>query len=469
MSAPDASPAAAAARPRPELRLPSSGVAWWGLVLIASALTARLTMDSLQLGCTVALVVLTVGLYARNRTAGLVAVWALWLLAPLLRRLFFLIEPIETAEPLALAPFLVTAVVVALELRRVSLSRRSRRLLMAVGAGYAIGIPAGLVAPASAAFALFAYLTAAGCFVIGYRDGEARSLALRNVLLVLTPILALYAFRQYYLPLPEWDDVWLETADINSAGSLEEGRVRVWGTLNSPGTFAAILGLAAVAYVTLPRLTPARLVGALPIFGALALTYVRSAWFALVVAILAIAVVTRGAAARRVAAVGVVLAVLAPFALGGSTGAAVGERFGSLGALGQDESAQERSSTSLRLVPVALSLPLGRGVGQAGEATRLAGGGGFRYTDNGYLSLLFQVGPFGFLLVFAAIFTAVRSAWRAAWRGAEARDVLAVGLLSFLAVSMFAGDALFGVTGMVFWYTSGLAMRRDEAHERVLA
>lgn len=445
------------------LRVPTAGVPWWSLVVVTSALTALLTMISLQLGCTLALVVLSLGLYARDRTAGLVALWMIWLLAPFMRRVLFLIEPIETAEPLALAPFVVTAAIAALEWRRGAVSRRVKRLLLLVAAGYAIGIPTGLVAPQSAAFALFAYLTAAGCVLIGYRDGgESGRNALQTVLLTVTPFLALYAFRQYFLPLPEWDFVWLETSGINSAGSSEEGRVRVWGTLNSPGTFAAVLGLAGVAYAALPRFSPASFAGALAILGALALTFVRSSWLALAVAILAIVLVSRGASIKRVAVVAATMLVLAPVALGGSTGAAVGDRFDTLGNLGSDESAQARLLTSAYLVPNAVQLPLGVGLGQAGEATRLNGGGGFRYTDNGYLSLLFQVGPFGFVLVMAAFIQGPRSAWRNAWKARQATDVLTVGALTFLVIAMLAGDTLFGVTGMVFWYISGLAMRREE-------
>lgn len=464
MKPPEPTSAALAVPARPGLGLPTGGLPWWLLVVVASLVTARLTMLSVQLGCTVALVVLVAGLYVANRTAGLAAVWLVWILTPFVRRVFFLSDPIETADPLALAPFLVTAVVVAFELTQVELSRRSRRLLVLVAAGYAIGVPLGVLkSPPAAAFALFAYITAAGCFLIGYRDGDGeRRQVLPSVLLVAMPFVALYALRQYYFdPLPEWDAVWLETADINSAGSPDGSRVRVWGTLNSPGTFAVVLGVTAAIFVARERMSPERLAGALTVLGALALTYVRSAWLGLVVAILVVLTVTRGAALRRVAPLLLVMVALGPLVIGGSVGAALGDRATSIATPGEDESAQERVATPTRLVPSALTLPLGRGVGQAGEATRLAGGG-FRYTDNGYLSLLFQVGPFGFLLVMAAIVAIARTAWRNAWNLPETADVVTLGVLSFMLVTMLAGDQLYGVGGMIFWYVSGFAVRRGE-------
>lgn len=451
--------------PRPARLLTVRGLPWWALALVVAVLTARLTMASIQLGCAVALVVLTVGLYVRNRTAGLVAVWIIWLLAPFLRRIFLLSEPIQAAEPLALVPFLVTAAVVAMELTQVRLSRRAWRLLRRVVVGYAVGLPLGLLLfPPAALFALFAYLTAAGCFVIGYREAEQRTLVLPTVLMIVTPLLALYAFRQYYLPLPSWDFIWQRSADINSIGSPENGRIRVWSTLNSPGTFALVLGVATLALVMWRRVTPLRLVGALAVLGALALTYVRSAWVATLLASVVVVAVTRGAGLKRVAPVVVVLAALAPVALAGSTGAALTERANTFGALGQDESANERVGTRAGVLAFALRNPIGSGLGTAGEATRL-GGGGFRYTDNGYLSLMIQVGPVAFLVVMSVVIAAVASAWRNAWRHAHSTDVLAFGVLFYFAVMLLAGDQLFGIGGMIFWYMSGLAMRRRELYE----
>lgn len=447
-------------------RLPVDGVGWWIIVLACSALTAKLTMTSIQLGCAAALVILTLGLYAYNRTAGLVAMWAIWLVAPGLRRVFFLSSPIIDTDPLALAPFLATALLAGIEITQGSISKRARRILYLVLAGYLIGMPFGLLkSPPASAFAFFAYLTAAGCFVIGYRDGgNGRKMVLPTVLMAFVPLLALYAFRQYFLTLPQWDEVWFKTAEINSAGSPDAGRIRVWSTLNSPGTFGLVCSVATIAFVSVRRLTPAHVAGALFVIGALALTYARSAWAGLVFAILVIALVSRGAALKRVLVLGALLVVAAPIAFSGSAGAALTDRVSTFGTLGSDESAQARQTTPLQLLPVAVAQPLGLGVGQAGEATRLQGTG-FRYTDNGYLSLMFQVGPFGFLLVMTAFAMTLRSAWRSARRRPNHTDILACGMLAFFFLTLFAGDQLYGVLGMFLWYAGGVAVRRDEIKE----
>jgi hypothetical protein len=410
-----------APRPLPAFR----GLAWWLVAMAMAVLVARLTMMSIQLGCTVTLVVLTVGLYVRNRTAALALVWIVWLVAPFLRRIFLLSEPIQKAEPLALAPFVVTAAVVALELTQVDLSRRVRRLLTLVAAGYALGLPVGLLfGPQAAVFAYFAYVTAVGCLVIGYREAQERNFVLPKVLMVAAPALVVYAFLQYFTPLPEWDLIWQRSADINTVGSPETGRIRVWSTLNSPGTFGLVLGVTALMLLTWGRLSVVRVAALLGVLSGLALTYVRSAWVGIVFAVLAVMLVTRGAAVKRIGPVVVVAAVLAPVVAGGSTGAALSERFGTLGSLSSDESAQARTNTPARIVPRAIKQPIGTGLGSAGEATRLNAGGGFKNTDNAFLSLLAQVGPIGFLVVLSVLAVVLSSAWRNAWRRVDFIDVL---------------------------------------------
>jgi O-antigen ligase len=282
------------------------------------------------------------------------------------------------------------------------------------------------------------------------------------------PVLAIYGIRQYFLDLPNWDRTWLEVSGLKSAGAGESDRVRIWSTLNSPGSFALVLGITAVAFAGGRRLTPVRLAGVLLVLTALALTYVRSAWVGLVLAVIAIVFITRMAAVKQIAPIVLILVVLGPVVLGGSTGAALSERVGTFGSLSSDDSAQARTATPTSLVPIAVSSPLGIGLGRAGEASRLSDAGGFRNTDNGYLSLMFQVGPIGFILVLSVAYLGVRAAWQNAWRKPGPTEVVVLGVLVFIVITMFAGDQLFGIGGMIFWACCGYAVRRAE-RERMAA
>jgi O-antigen ligase len=439
---------------------------WWILAVGASVVLARVTMASPQLGCALALLVLAVGCHLRSRRAGLAVMWGIWLLAPLLRRLFGLETGYVGSDPLALTPFLVTLALVAVELRMGGLPAPLRRPLLLGGLGLLIAVPVGAAAaPSAAAFALIAYGAGLSALVLGYRDSTSRDGAgsLLRVFTFALPWAAGYALYQYFA-LPRWDRAWLETTNFVTAGSPEADHVRVWGTLNSPGTFAMTAGMALVAALAARRFGPLRALSCTVLIGALTLTYVRSAWVALVVTGVVLLVASRGRLGPRLAvALAIAFLGIPALAAGSPTGDAIGARFGTLGQLGNDTSARERQQTTLAVIPQSIARPLGAGIGRAGEASRLSVPSSFRNTDNSYLSMLYQLGPFGFALLAAAAGYGLRRAWRAARGSRSSPLALALlGIAAFALIGMLAGDLLFGITGVAFWYVLGLAIREDE-------
>jgi hypothetical protein len=139
-------------------------------------------------------------------------------------------------------------------------------------------------------------------------------------------------------------------------------------------------------------------------------------------------------------------------------------RASTFGSLNGDVSARARVATPLQVLPSAVTQPAGHGIGSAGEASRLGPSSQLRNTDNGYLSLIYQVGPFGFVLVLgAAMVGLARAAGNLGRYRSDPLDVLVLGMLGFLMVGMLGGDLLYGVTGMIFWYLLGVAVKRSEA------
>jgi hypothetical protein len=133
------------------------------------------------------------------------------------------------------------------------------------------------------------------------------------------------------------------------------------------------------------------------------------------------------------------------------------QRFSTIGQPSTDESAEARRTSFEQLLPVAISAPLGHGLGSAGEATRLHGETDLRAVDNGYMSLLYQVGPVGFLLVMAALALVVVSAWNGAsirGPGQELR-LLLFAMLVYLLVMMTSGDVFYGPSGVILWFIGG--------------
>jgi hypothetical protein len=433
-----------------------------------AACVAYLTLVSLQAAATVCLCLLIVGVYARSRSVGMTLLWTFWLAAPLIRRLFGLESSYLSADPLALAPFVATAGCVALELAAGGISKRVLTVMGLALGGYALGIPAGIHNSSSMIFSLFAYGSAVGALVLGYREGArpGSALSMRNTLIAVAPLLAVYAVIQYIGPLPRWDEVWLQSVNFTTTGSPLVGHVRVWSTLNSPGTFGAMAGVAVICYLASKRFSAFTAVGLGIVLVALGLSFVRAAWVAVVIALFVLAIASRGRSSGRVlgataAVVGIVLALAAS----NPTVGAVLNRANTLGSTGGDTSAKARVSRPQTVIPLAARRPGGFGLGSAGESSRLSpsSNDAIRASDNGYLALIYQLGLLGAVLVLGALIYSTRSAVRGVlrWRRDPA-SALRLALLAFLFTMMFFGDMLYGITGVVFWYVLGSAMASEE-------
>ena len=450
------------------------GDLWWIVVAgVPTALALGLALSlSLQAACAFVLVVTVVALYQYDRRWGIAALFALWLFAPGLRRLLALATGYVDSDPLSLAPFLATGALAGLELLRFHVPGRIRRVFLAAAAGFALGLPMGLIGgPRAAIYAFVAYLAGVAGAALGLGERiSLRSSTLRRVLLVgLVPI-ALYAILQRVLALPSWDQAWIDATNFNSIGTGGD-EVRVFGTLNSPGTLAALLGLSLLCYLTVHRARVTTVTAAAVVAVALALTMVRSSWVALIAAGAAHVIASRGQSARVVlgsaAVIALVVLALAPV---NSTAREVLDRFQSITYAG-DTSGNERQATFSETLPVALEAPLGHGLGSAGEASKLSGGSFLRAPDNGYLALAWQVGPFGFLLVMGAL----AYIFKAAWTGARARApgqelrLLLFSLLVFIAVQLAFGDAFYASSGVILWFIGGQVLAYDHRRRAATA
>ena len=444
------------------------GDAWW-VVLVglpaAVALAWALTF-SLQAACAFVAVVAVVALHQYDRRLGIFALFALWLVAPGLRRVVGLETGFVENDPLSLAPFLATGAVAALELLRFHVPGRIRRVFLAAAAGFALGLPMGLLmGPRAAIFAFVAYLAGVAGAALGL--GERISLqnsTLRRVLLYgLVPI-AIYGILQRLLQLPPWDQAWIDSTRFNSIGTGGDlSEVRVFGTLNSPGTLAALLGLSLLCYLTVQRARAGTIAAAVILWVAFALTSVRSAWVAIIVAGLAHVIASRGQSARLVLGTGAVV-VLTTLALApvNSTAREVVDRFKSITDRA-DSSGVARTDTFTQTLPIAASAPIGHGLGTAGEPSKLSGDSFLRAPDNGYLGLMYQVGPFGFLLVVGALAYILLKGWQGARARAPGQELrlLLFAMLVYLAVLLGFGDAFYASSGVILWFIGGQVLAFD--------
>jgi hypothetical protein len=433
-----------------------------GALILGWAMTV-----SIQSACAFALVVTIVALYQHNERWGLTGLMTLWLLAPLLRRLLALMSGPIGNDPLSLAPFLATGALAALALVQVHVPTKIRVVLLLAAGGFALGLPIGFAAgPRSALYAFVAYAAAVSAGVLGYREAQSSTdSTLRRALVVGMPLIAAYAIAQRYLPMSPWDQNWLDTTHFDSIGTgRDDHSVRVFGSLNSPGTLGALLCLGLLCYLGKFQHRLLAILGATLIVVALSLTYVRAAQWALVVAALAHVVASRGQSARLVLGTMAVV-VAASFALSPVSGAArdAVDRFETITKLGGDRSATDRSTSFSQLAPEAAGTPQGHGLGTAGESTKLTGESELRFPDNGYLALLYQVGPLGFLLVIAALAAITQAAWKVARARGPGQEIclLWFAMMVFIIALLPSGDAFYSLSGVILWFIGGQAL----AHE----
>jgi putative inorganic carbon (HCO3(-)) transporter len=460
---------------RPAAAVPSRAAELWWVVaaaLIGAVVVGGLLIYSVQATCAFVLVVLVIALHQHDRRWGIAAMFALWFAAPFLRRIFLLMTGPVGNDPLSLAPFMATGAIAALELVQFHMPTRVRRILLVAGAGFAFGLPIGfLFGPRAAVYAVVAYLAALSAAVLGFNERSSlRDSTLRRALLFGMPPIAAYAIAQRFLPLPTWDQAWLDVTNMASIGAGPDDRLRVFGSLNSPGTLAPLLALSLLCCLTIIHHRMVAAAGAMLLVVALSLTNVRSAWVALIAAGLAHVIASRGRSARLVFGAGaVVVAATLALAPVSTTARDVLNRFNTIGDLGGDRSAQDRDTTFSVLLPRAVAEPAGHGLGSAGEPSKLGGVSELRTPDNGYLALVYQVGPIGFLCVMAAIALITKAAWdgaRARAPGQELR-LLLFAMLVFLLVQLAAGDIFYGVNGVILWFIGGQVLA-FEARRRYL-
>ncbi len=312
--------------------------------------------------------------------------------------------------------------------------------------------------PRSGAYTFAAYLGGLSGAILGFNETSSlRNSTLRWILLVGLVPLAIYGILQRVLPLPFWDQSWLDSIDFNSIGTGDGVHVRVFASLNAPGTLGPLLGWGLLCYLTGTRNRLLVITGATVLALALALTYVRAAWLALAVAALAYVIGSRGRALRLVlgsfAVIAATTVALSPVSVAARN---VLTRATTFTALGGDASYTARASTIAQTLPPALAAPLGHGLGSAGEQSRLDNPTALQTPDDGYLALVYQVGPVGFILVVLAIASVTASAWRLARAGiAGDLSVLLFAMIVFTLVLLTSGDAFYGVTGVLFWFICG--------------
>lgn len=393
----------------------------------------------------------------------------LWFVTPFVRRMFDFRHGWNPTNPVLLAPPLVAA------LSFLTLWRHARELrgrlfapyLLIMGAlayGYSVGaIVAGFVPATYALLTWLAPIMFGIHLALSWRQYVALSASIRRTFAVALPVLAAYGVYQF-VRIPKWDAAWMISADLRSIGSPLPFLVRVFGTLNTPGPFAAFLLVGILLMLAGKGI--GRFPGIALALVALLLTRTRSSWVAFVIGIIIIQLsqpVIRFP--RRMIALIVVAALAFPLTTLPKFRSTIVTRMSTLKDIESDNSFVKRVEFSQAAAAGIVETALGNGLGTTGGAIKLETRSvGIRSLDNGFLELFYVFGwPGGtmFLLGIGALFMQ-------SIRFAEARRDPFAGALRATAMAIIAimpiGDIFSGSTGTLLWSVLGLGIAAHAHH-----
>ena len=451
-------------------RGPSQSVIAIGLFVAATAaMLAGLGGRAANIAYPLAAVMTAIVLLSRSPVMySSFCLW-LWFLSPFVRRVFDYRHGWNATNPVLLAGPIVAALSI------ITIFRHARDLrgrlyapyllvLAALGYGYSVGlINAGLVPASYALLTWIAPVIFGVHLALSWRHYAELNAAIRKTFAVALPVLATYGIYQF-VRLPRWDSAWMINADLKSIGAPLPFLVRVFGTLNTPGPYAAFL-LAGVlmllvgkGYIRFPFIAIAII--------ALLLTRTRAAWIAFVIGLfvhqLSQPIVRLP---RRLLTMVIVTILAAPLTQIPSFRSTIVDRLSTLKSVSSDNSFIKRVQFSQANASEIVQTALGNGLGTTGGAIKLnAGSGGVRSLDTGFLELFYLFGWLGGVMFLMGIGSLLYQSFRFA---EPRRDgfASAVRAISFALVSILPiGDVFTGSTGTLLWSAMGLGIAAHSYH-----
>jgi putative inorganic carbon (hco3(-)) transporter len=410
-----------------------------------------------------------------------------WCFTPLLRRLidwhngFF--NPVQITSTI---PFLLTIPLALVALRRERLTRIHPALrlfawiwIATFGYGLTVAVLAGNTSAGLYEAVQYLVPMIAGLWLAGTDVGDTElTRRVYAIVLPLAAVIAVYGIVQFVMP-PAWDVLWIEGGSFTSMGDAVPFGLRIFSTLNSTGPAADFFAVCIL--LALPLCT-ARHVWVWPViavFGAvLLLTLVREAWVGLIVgaAVYLFTSPWRWRVLPFLVVFGILFSSLVsslPALLGaGQNSDVITARIATLGDVSHDDSALARSGEIQNSLEQGLANPIGRGLGQVGSSSALSANpssASGNVLDSGYMARLLELGWLGFagylfvvLGTFAVMVFGMMRPHRAGGRPEEPARRVQVAVAAAICATLIwgdaAGDAHFGLDGLLFWIAIGLGL-----------
>jgi hypothetical protein len=392
----------------------------------------------------------------------------LWFLTPFVRRVLDMHHGWLPANPALLAAPAVALLSVLTIMRRPSELRGNLYapyllVFLAFFYGYVVGVINNGFIPAS--YALLTYVAPA-CFGLhlglSWRRYPELAVALRRTFFIALPLLSLYGIYQF-VSMPRWDALWMINADMRSIGSPLPFLARVFGTLNTPGPYAAVL--CAGALMLLPQTGRLRFIAIGLAIVSLLLARTRAMWVAFIIGLL---MQQFGQPLRKMPRYVITLVLVAlvalPIASLPKFSALIAPRLATFTNLSKDNSFIKRYNFSEQAAASIVETAEGNGLGATGGAVKLRAMQGVVSLDNGFLEIFYVFGWPGGMLFFVGLAGILLQTLR--FR--ETRSDPMANSLRSIAVSLGAilpiGEIFTGATGTLIWMAVGMGIGAHGYH-----
>jgi hypothetical protein len=372
--------------------------------------------------------------------------WWMWFLTPILARLADYQGGWDPLRLMIVAPFLVSGVCGVTLWRRFGLLGRREYLPFVLAlAALAYGLGIGLIK--NAPFPVFASLLEwATPVLLGFhlaaspdRYAEFRRVTERAFLWGVL-VMGGYGVIQY-LVAPAWDQFWLVQTEVTSFGSPQPLGIRVWSTMNSPGTFAMFMmaGLILLFGAKGTARYPAMALGYL----SLLVSLVRTAWGAWFVSFLLL-IAPLQARVKLQILLGVFLlgGVVFPLATSEPFADLLATRFETFNSIQDDGSLNERLAIHERGFAAISVEVVGEGIGRTVSEDII---------DSAFLDMFLTLGWLGALIYLAALLAFVYNLINVVGTNTDpflsAARAIAIGITPTLLMA----SQMIEATGALYW------------------
>jgi hypothetical protein len=389
--------------------------------------------------------------------------WVLWLwyLSPFCRRLIDYRGGWVDPSPVLLAPHLATVVAGLALFGRPPVILRSRAsvpLLMALAA-LAYGTAIGLlrVDAKHVAISLINWLSplTLGVFIFTrWREYPAIRETLRRTWLWGVAIMGAYGVYQF-IAGPPWDLYWLINVGYGSFGVPEATKLRVFSTMNAPGTLAPwiMTGLLLLFANRLVIAVPAAIFG----YCTFLLGLERTAWIGWLVGITVILILSRMRVRINIIAALIAMSLfVVPFAIGGPFAEVIAARMRSFTDGKDDVSYVARYEGHKRFFADALESPFGKGIGAMDKEYAIdIESEAMGPHDSAIVELILSLGWFGAAIYLGAIVSIVYSTLRTAPNRDDLFQIVSRAIIVSIFVQFPLGSVMIASPGVILWCFSG--------------